>query len=49
MGEWRYSFIILDLGIRWRSMVSSIRGERAPGTHWIGGWVSPRARLDTGE
>jgi hypothetical protein len=21
-------------------------GERAPGTHWIGGWVSPRAGLD---
>jgi hypothetical protein len=20
--------------------------ERAPGTHWIGGWVSPRAILD---
>jgi hypothetical protein len=19
------------------------RGERAPGTHWTGGWVSPRA------
>jgi hypothetical protein len=21
-------------------------GERAPGTHWIGGWVGPRAVLD---
>jgi hypothetical protein len=21
-------------------------GERAPGTHWIGGWVGPRAGLD---
>jgi hypothetical protein len=20
--------------------------ERAPGTHWIGGWVGPRACLD---
>jgi hypothetical protein len=20
--------------------------ERAPGTHWIGGWVGPRAGLD---
>jgi hypothetical protein len=20
--------------------------ERAPGTHWIGGWVGPRALLD---
>jgi hypothetical protein len=23
-----------------------IPGERAPGTHWIGGWVGPRAGLD---
>jgi hypothetical protein len=21
-------------------------GERAPGSHWIGGWVDPRAGLD---
>jgi hypothetical protein len=21
-------------------------GERTPGTHWIGGWVDPRAGLD---
>jgi hypothetical protein len=21
-------------------------GERAPGTHWIGGWLDPRAGLD---
>jgi len=21
--------------------------ERAPGTHWIGGWVGPRVGLDT--
>jgi hypothetical protein len=21
-------------------------GESAPGTHWIGGWVDPRAGLD---
>jgi hypothetical protein len=21
-------------------------GERAPGTHWIGGWVDPRTELD---
>jgi hypothetical protein len=24
-------------------------GERAPGTHWIGGWVGPRAGLDAPE
>jgi hypothetical protein len=23
--------------------------ERAPGTHWTGGWVGSRAGLDTGE
>jgi hypothetical protein len=23
-----------------------IPGERAPGTHWIGGWVDSRAGLD---
>jgi hypothetical protein len=23
-----------------------IPGERAPGTHWIGAWVGPRAGLD---
>jgi hypothetical protein len=23
-------------------------GERIPGTHWIGGWVGPRAGLDAG-
>jgi hypothetical protein len=21
-------------------------GERVPGTHWIGGWVNPKAGLD---
>jgi hypothetical protein len=26
-----------------------IPGERAPGTHWIGGWVGPRAGLDAAE
>jgi hypothetical protein len=25
------------------------RGERAPGTHWIGGWVDHRASLDATE
>jgi hypothetical protein len=26
-----------------------ITEERAPGTHWIGSWVDPRARLDNME
>jgi hypothetical protein len=24
------------------------RGKDPPGTHWIGGWVGPRAGLDAG-
>jgi hypothetical protein len=40
-----------DLGTRWRWLVSFIPRqlyprERAPGTHWIGSWVGPRAVLD---
>jgi hypothetical protein len=41
---------ILDLGTRWRSASRPGRftpKERTPGTHWIGGWVGPRAFLDT--
>jgi hypothetical protein len=26
-----------------------LSGERAPGTHWIGGWVGPRAGLNAVE
>jgi hypothetical protein len=42
---------ILDSGTRWLRVVSVTlrslysQGE-APGTHWIGGWVGPRAILD---
>jgi hypothetical protein len=38
-------------GTRWGCMVSITPrprftpGERTPGTHWIGGWVGPRAGL----
>jgi hypothetical protein len=40
-----------DLGTRWGEWSASRPGrltprERAPGTHWIGGWVGPRAVLD---
>jgi hypothetical protein len=38
---------ILDLGTRWRWVVSFTSRERAPVTHWIGGWLDPRAVLDT--
>jgi hypothetical protein len=42
---------ILNLGTRWRWLASFTPqalypGERAPGTHWIGGWVGPRAGLN---
>jgi hypothetical protein len=41
----------LDLGTSWRWVVSFTPlplypRERAPGTHYIGGWVDPRAGLD---
>jgi hypothetical protein len=50
-GEWRYSSTILDLGTRWRWVVSFpplplYPAERAPNTHWRGGWVGPRVNLD---
>jgi hypothetical protein len=34
---------VLNLGARWRFAPI---GERAAGTHWIEGWVGPRAGLD---
>jgi hypothetical protein len=37
---------ILDLGTRWRWVVSFTPREGAPSTHWIGGWVSPSAVLN---
>jgi hypothetical protein len=43
---------ILDVGTIWMCVVSFtarplyLQG-RTPGTLWIGGWVGPRARLDT--
>jgi hypothetical protein len=45
LGEWTYGSTY--------SLTSALDGpgrftprERAPGTHWIGGWVDPRAVLD---
>jgi hypothetical protein len=42
---------ILDLCNSWRRVVSFTTrplypGERAPDTHWIGGWMGPRTGLD---
>jgi hypothetical protein len=52
LGEWRYSSThsltsALDGG-EWSASRTGrfTPRERAPGTHWIGGWVSPRAVLD---
>jgi hypothetical protein len=51
LGEWRYSFIhslssALDGG-EWSASRPGrfTPSERAPGTHWIGGWMGPRAVL----
>jgi hypothetical protein len=51
MGEWMYiDPHFLDLGTSWEWSVSCpgrfTPRERAPGTHWIGGWVDPRTVLD---
>jgi hypothetical protein len=44
----------LDLGTSWGEWSVScpgrfIPGERAPGAHFVGGWVNPRAGLDNME
>jgi hypothetical protein len=52
LGEWRYSSThsltsALDEGEGSTSRPGRFTPkERAPGTHWIGGWVGPRAVLD---
>jgi hypothetical protein len=54
MGEWSYSSTILDLSTRWRWVVSFTPRPLCPrevttGTHWIGGWVGPKVRLNAVE
>jgi hypothetical protein len=54
IGEWRYSSTILDLRIRWKygqlqTLAALPPGEKAPGTHWLGGWVGPIVGLDASE
>jgi hypothetical protein len=44
----------LDLGTKWRSVVSFMHRPlyspgNDPGTHWIGGWMGPRAGLNAME
>jgi hypothetical protein len=43
MGEWRYSSTILDLGTRWRWVVSFMPWPLYPWGKREGGWVGPRA------
>jgi hypothetical protein len=48
---WKFSSTALDLGAGWCDWWSShsaclTAGVRTPSSHWIGGWVGPRARLD---
>jgi hypothetical protein len=53
LGEWKYSSTHSLISALDESEWSASRPcrftprERAPGTHWIGGWVSPRAVLDS--
>jgi hypothetical protein len=44
MGEWTSELA----GGEWSASHLShfTPGEKVPGTHWIGGWVDPRAGLD---
>jgi hypothetical protein len=51
MGEWMYSSTFLTVALfggEWSASCPGcfIPGERAPGTHLIGGWVGPRTHLD---
>jgi hypothetical protein len=51
MREWMYRSTLLDLGTSWSWVVSFTALPLYPGgketsTHWIGGWVGPRAGLD---
>jgi hypothetical protein len=49
MNVWIHIFLTSALvGGKWSASRSGrfTPGERAPDTHWIGGWVGPRAVLD---
>jgi hypothetical protein len=51
MGEWMYRFTFSSFPY-WLDVSAASRpgrftpGERAPVTHWIGGWLDPRDGLD---
>jgi hypothetical protein len=52
MGEWIYRSTFswprhwLELSGQLRAPTALPPGGKAPGTHWIGGWVGPRDGLD---
>jgi hypothetical protein len=52
MGEWMHrstfywSRHYLEVSAQLHAPATLPPGERAPGTHWIGGWVGPRTRMD---
>jgi hypothetical protein len=41
-----YIHIFLTLALAGGEWSASRPGERAPGIHWIGGWVDPRAGMN---
>jgi hypothetical protein len=51
-GEWMYrsTFLMISalVGGEWSASRPGhfTPGERAPGAHWIGGWVDPRTGLE---
>jgi hypothetical protein len=52
MGEWMYRSTLswprhyLEVSGQLHALAALSRKETAPGIHWIGGWVGPRAGLD---
>jgi hypothetical protein len=48
MGEWNIFLTSALVGAEWSASRPGrfTPGERAPDSHWIGGWVGPRAGLD---
>jgi hypothetical protein len=53
MEEWKYSSTILDVCARWEWSASRpgrfTHAETVLGTHWVRGWVGPKAGMDAVE
>jgi hypothetical protein len=49
MEVYLHSFLTLALDVEWSASRPGhfTREERDPGTHWIGGWMGPKADLDS--